>query len=173
MRTREALLDMSWWVVRAATIVNRLFLLAVAIGLLSSWIYGPSFADLLIRPSAGVDEASKLVGLRLEMMLGLAMTIATDRLLVTLYAMIASARAGDPFIAINARRLQVIGWCLLFLQLLDLPAALLARTFLSLGSAAPDVGFSPGGWVAVLMVFVLSRVFAAGAAMRDDLEGTI
>jgi hypothetical protein len=42
-----------------------------------------------------------------------------------------------------------------------------------MGSAAPDVTFSPGGWIAVLMVFVLSRVFAAGSAMKDDLEGTV
>jgi hypothetical protein len=27
--------------------------------------------------------------------------------------------------------------------------------------------------MAVLMVFVLSRVFAVGSAMRDELEGTV
>jgi hypothetical protein len=36
-----------------------------------------------------------------------------------------------------------------------------------------DAGFSIDGWLAVLLTFVLSRVFAQGALMRDDLEGTV
>ena len=34
-------------------------------------------------------------------------------------------------------------------------------------------GMSITGLVAVLMLFVLARVFAVGAAMRDDLDGVI
>jgi len=36
-----------------------------------------------------------------------------------------------------------------------------------------DAGFSITGWLAVLLTFLLARVFAAGAVMRDDLEGTV
>ena len=36
-----------------------------------------------------------------------------------------------------------------------------------------DAGFSTSGWLAVLLTFVLARVFAEGAAMREDLEGTV
>ena len=36
-----------------------------------------------------------------------------------------------------------------------------------------DAGFSTSGWLAVLLTFVLARVFEAGARMRDDLEGTV
>ena len=36
-----------------------------------------------------------------------------------------------------------------------------------------DAGFSPSGWLAVILTFVLARVFAEGALMRDDLEGTV
>ena len=36
-----------------------------------------------------------------------------------------------------------------------------------------DAGFSPGGWLAVIMTFVLARVFAEGTLMRADLEGTV
>ena len=85
----------------------------------------------------------------------------------------ASAEAGDPFISVNARRLQTIGWALLFLQLLDIPGAIISKFFPVLSSGDGGVPFSPGGWIAVLMVFVLSRVFTAGSAMRDDLEGTV
>ena len=101
------------------------------------------------------------------------MAIAAEVLLAALAEMVASAAAGDPFVAVNARNLQTIGWALLALQVLDIPGALIAKFFPSLGSAAPDVTFSPAGWIAVLMVFVLSRVFATGSAMKDDLEGTV
>lgn len=67
----------------------------------------------------------------------------------------------------------MIGWALIVLQLLDIASILLDRRFPSLGSAAPNGDVSIGGWMAVLMAFVLSRVFAAGSAMRDDLEGTV
>jgi hypothetical protein len=107
------------------------------------------------------------------MLLGMTMAVAIDRLLVALTQIIDTARAGDPFIAVNARRLQTIGWAILALQLLDIPAALIERFFPSMGMGTPDSAFSVAGWMAVLMVFVLSRVFAVGAAMRDDLEGTV
>ena len=36
-----------------------------------------------------------------------------------------------------------------------------------------DAGFSINGWLAVLLTFLLARVFAEGALMRDDLAGTV
>jgi hypothetical protein len=120
-----------------------------------------------------VDLPSTATGIRLLMLVGIVMALATDRLLTALLQIIASARSGDPFVATNARRLRAIGWSLLVLQLLDIPAALLARFFPSLGSAAPTGDISVGGWIAVLMVFVLSRVFEAGSVMRDELEATV
>jgi DUF2975 family protein len=173
LNNKDRLIKGSRLVVRIAIVLNRLFLLAVAVGLLLSWIFPAQFVALLLQPSPGTDVQSALIGVRLLMLLGAAMAVVTDRLLAALAQIIASAGAGDPFISANARRLQTIGWALLVLQLLDIPGALLEKFFPSLGSAAPDVTFSPGGWIAVLMVFVLSRVFAAGSAMRDDLEGTV
>jgi hypothetical protein len=43
-------------------------------------------------------------------------------------------------------------------------------------TAAPlDIssGFSLTGWLTVLLLFVLARVFEQGARMREDLEGTV
>lgn len=117
--------------------------------------------------------AAALAGVRLLTLIGVAMTIAIDRLLVPLGALVASAERGDPFLPVNAGRLTQIGWALLVLQLLDVPCTLLAKLWPSLGSAAPAGGISVGGWLATLMVFVLARVFAAGSAMRDDLAGTV
>jgi hypothetical protein len=173
LNNKDRLIKGSRLVVRIAIALNRLFFLAVVVGLLLSWIFPAQFVALLLQPSPGTDVGSALTGVRLLILLGVAMAAVTDRLLAPLAQIIASAGAGDPFISANARRLQTIGWALLALQLLDIPGALLEKFFPSLGSAAPDVTFSPGGWIAVLMVFVLSRVFAAGSAMRDDLEGTV
>ena len=172
MPTRDRLLGTSRFVIRSAFIANRGFLLAIAAGLILSWILQPQLASFL-RQSGNNDIPSLMTGLRLLMLIGIVMGIATDRLLTALGQVIASARAGDPFVAANARRLQAIGWSLLVLQLLDIPAALLTRFFPSLGTAAPDGTISLGGWVAVLMVFVLSRIFAAGSLMRDELEATV
>jgi hypothetical protein len=170
---KDRLIKSSRLVVRTVLMTNRLFLLAVIVGLLLSWILSTHLAALLIQQTPGVDVQSEIAGLRLLMLLGIAMAVATEILLAALAQIIASADAGDPFIAANARRLQTVGWALLALQLLDIPGSLIEKFFPSLGSAAPDVTFSPGGWIAVLMVFVLSRVFAAGSAMRDELEGTV
>ena len=116
---------------------------------------------------------SAMTGFRLEMLIGIALGIAADRLLVALTQIIASVSAGDPFILANAHRLKIIGWSLFALQLIDIPLSLLGRFFPGMGSAAPGDTFSAGGWISVLMVFVLSRVFAAGSDMRNELEGTV
>ena len=36
-----------------------------------------------------------------------------------------------------------------------------------------DAGFSINGWLAVLLTFLLARVFAEGTLMREDLKGTV
>jgi hypothetical protein len=36
-----------------------------------------------------------------------------------------------------------------------------------------EAGFSVNGWLAVLLTFILARVFAEGTLMREDLEGTV
>jgi hypothetical protein len=169
----DRLIKGSRLLVRVAIIVNRIFFFGVIAMLLVSAILSTRFVPLLIPNTAPADLTSALTGLRLLMLIGLAEAVGTEILLRALAQIIATTSAGDPFIAANARRLQTIGWALLGLQLLDIPGALLAKFFPALGSAAPDATFSPGGWLAVLMVFVLSRVFAAGSAMRDDLEGTV
>ena len=173
MNPRDRLTRTSRLVTRIAVIINRLFLLAVATGFTLSCIFPAQFAYLMISPANIADQHQELVGLRLLMLIGVVMALATDRLLCALGHVIASAGLGDPFAPANVRRLRSVGWSLLVLQLLDIPGALLARFFPAMGSAAPTGDISIGGWFAVLMVFVLSRAFAAGSAIRDDLVGTV
>ena len=71
-------------------------------------------------------------------------------------------------------RSQAIAWVLLALQLLSLVIGAIAKNVST--PAHPlhlDAGFSISGWLAVLLTFVLARVFAQGALMREDLEATV
>jgi hypothetical protein len=70
--------------------------------------------------------------------------------------------------------LQSIAWALLALQLLSLVIGAIGKAVST--PAHPlhlDAGFSVNGWLAVLLTFLLARVFAEGTHMRDDLEGTV
>jgi len=173
MKQQDILVRGATVAVRAALIANRLFLAAVATGFVATWV-APGFLNrILLQADPSTDVAAALTGLRLLMLVGVVMAVATDRLLAALSAVVASAAQRDPFVPANAGRLMTIGWSLLTLQLLDLLCAGLARYWTSLGTGAPRGDISLGGWVATLMVFILARAFAAGAVMRDDLEGTV
>ena len=121
------------------------------------------------------EEARGLiVGLHVIAVLGLAAVPLNDAALKRLLAIVETVRAGDPFVAANAHRLQAIAWVLLGLQLLSLTIGTIADAVST--PAHPvhvDAGFSISGWLAVLLTFLLARVFAEGTLMRDDLEGTV
>jgi hypothetical protein len=120
-------------------------------------------------------EAERLVmGLRAIAVLGLAAIPLNHAVLKRLLAIVETVRAGDPFVAANASRLQAIAWVLLALNLLSIVIGAIAKTVST--PAHPlhiDAGFSINGWLAVLLTFLLARVFAEGTLMREDLEGTV
>jgi len=129
-------------------------------------------AEFGLSPS---PEAERLVmGLRAIAVVGLATIPLNHALLKRLLAIVGTVRAGDPFVAANANRLQAIAWALLALQLLSLVVGAIADAIST--PAHPlhfDAGFSINGWLAVLLTFVLARVFAEGGLMREDLERTV
>lgn len=120
-------------------------------------------------------EATRVIwGMRGIAVIGL-VTIPLYHLTLTrLLAMVGAARAGDPFVAANAMRLRAIGWALIGLQLCGLVIAIIVRL---ISSPAHVINISAGpsiaGLLAILLTFVLASVFAEGARMRDDLEGTV
>ena len=125
-----------------------------------------------LSPSLEADRV--VMGLRAIAGLGLAAVALNYVVLTRLLAMVETVRAGDPFVAANASRLQTIAWTLLAMQLLSMVIGAIAK-----GISTPahpvnlDAGFSVNGWLAVLLTFLLARVFAEGALMREDLEGTV
>jgi hypothetical protein len=91
-----------------------------------------------------------------------------------LLAIVETVRAGNAFVAANALRLQTIAWALLALQVLSIVIGTIARAIAAPGRPLDiDAGFSINGWLAVLLAFVLARVFAEGTQMREELEGTV
>jgi hypothetical protein len=124
---------------------------------------------------AGFSDAQRVMnGMRAIAALGLVSIPLNYLVLKRLISMVGTVRRGDPFVAANAYRLQAIAWLLLALQFLSLIIGAIGKAI-----STPehpfhlDAGFSISGWLAVLLTFVLARVFAEGAFMRDDLEGTI
>jgi hypothetical protein len=120
------------------------------------------------------DASRVIAGLRAVAVLGLVTVPLNHVVLTRLRAIIETVRAGDPFVATNARCLEVIGWALLGLQLIGLVVGSIGDAISS--PAHPihlDAGFSIAGWLAVLLTFVLARVFAEGARMRDEVAGTV
>ncbi|HJQ97159.1 MAG TPA: DUF2975 domain-containing protein [Candidatus Polarisedimenticolaceae bacterium] len=133
--------------------------------------------DWIIRAlklSGAPDARQVIMGLRAVAVLGLIAIPLNYGILKRLLAMVETVRAGDPFVAGNAKRLQTIAWTLFAIQVLSLVIGAIGKTISS--PAHPvhlDAGFSINGWLAVLLTFVLARVFAEGTVMRDDLEGTV
>jgi len=120
-------------------------------------------------------EAERLVmGMRAIAVLGLAAIPLNHAILKRLLAIVETVRGGDPFVAANASRLQGIAWALLALNLLSIVIGAIAKTVSTPSHPLHiNAGFSINGWLAVLLTFLLARVFAEGTLMREDLEGTV
>ena len=129
-------------------------------------------AAFKIPPSPDADRL--VMGLRAVAVLGLATIPLNYVVLKRLLAIVGTVREGDPFVAANATRLQTIAWSLLALQLFSIVIGAIGKAVST--PAHPvhlDAGFSINGWLAVLLTFLLARVFAEGTLMREDLKGTV
>jgi hypothetical protein len=171
-RSYSAALPIAYVFLRILVIVNWLMGFAILVLLVAMpnerWIL--SSFDL----SPGPDADRLVMGLRAVAVLGLVVVPINHAILKRLLAMVATVRAGDPFVSANAYRLQAIAWLLLGLQVLSIIIGAIGQSVST--PAHPvhlDAGFSINGWLAVLLTFVLARVFVEGALMREDLEGTI
>ena len=151
-----------------------------------NWIYGAAiFALLVLMPhkkwilsafhlTPSADADTLILGLRAIALVGLLTIPLNYAVLRRLRAIVETVRDGDPFVAVNASRLREIAFALLALQLLSITVGAIANAVST--PAHPlhlNAGFSITGWLAVLLTFLLARVFAEGTLMRQDLEGTV
>lgn len=98
--------------------------------------------------------------------------------LMLLRRIVNSVGEGDPFIPDNAKRLSRMGWVAIIAQAAAVPIGI-AFIWVAEIVADPsdnvdnDFGFSGGGILLVLILFILARVFRKGTEMREELEGTV
>lgn len=123
----------------------------------------------------GMSDATRVMwAMRGVAALGVVAVPLNYMILKRLLMMVETVRAGDPFVAANAYRLHAIAWLLVAVQLISMTIGGIGRAI-----STPehpfhlDAGFSVNGWLAVILTFVLARVFAEGTLMREDLEGTV
>ena len=168
----SAALPIAYVVLRILVVANWLMaamILALLIALPNrQWIM--SAFDLSPSP----DAERVIMGLRAIALLGLAAIPLNYMVLRRLLAIVETVRAGDPFVAANAHRLQAIAWALLALQILSIVIGAIGKAVSTPAHPVDlDAGFSINGWLAVLLTFLLARVFAEGTLMREDAEGTV
>lgn len=161
--------------------------IALRVLIVVNWLSGAFFLALLTATivaedwtmtALGIPPSSwmrpMMMGLRAIAMLGLIAIPLYDAIFRRLLGIVETVRGGDPFVAANAQRLRAIAWALLVLQLISIVIGMIGKAIST--PAHPlhlDAGFSAGGWLAVLLTFILARIFAEGTRMRDDLDGTV
>jgi Protein of unknown function (DUF2975) len=157
-------------VMRAFNLLTGVLLVAA---LPASFLFEPQFFEFFSKQPPRIDPAWLMPVLQIWLLLALAMVAAVHVLLARLLAVVETVRSGDPFVPDNAARLQTIAWCALALQLLHLTFGVMAAALNAAGSNV-DWKFSGfTGWLAVVLLFVLARVFEEGTQMREDLERMI
>jgi hypothetical protein len=161
---------------RVLRVLTKLNLLMGA--LIMALLIASLIAEDLVMRALGVPPARfnpmLFIGMRLIMVIGICAVPVVHFILTRLLMIVETVSTGNPFVAANAARLQAIAWALLALELTHYAVGAVAA---SLSSAAVPLniswGFSLTRWLAVLLLFVLARVFEQGARLREELEGTV
>ena len=168
-RTSAKALAVAQPVIKGLIVLNALYAVALTVLLgfsffIEGWPQRPLGFDLVnAHPLLGL-------GLRAIVVVGLVGAAIVHTVLRRLLAIVDTVRVGDPFILENARRLNAIAWSVAALEGLRLIVAAIAAAVWEAGKID---AFSFAPWLAVLLLFVLAGVFASGARMRADLEGTV
>jgi hypothetical protein len=142
-------------------------------GLIASFVAKTRFMTAIGIPPS-VETEPQIIAMRFIAVLGLVTIPLYYVMLKRLLDIVTSVDLGDPFVSGNAARLKSIAWVLLGIQLISLIISAIARSVSTeVHPIELNAGFSIGAWLAVVLLFVLARVFAEGARMREDLEGTV
>lgn len=160
------------FVIRLLNALNWTLALAFAAVIAASYLAEPLFLAE-IAPHYGDRSGALLTDMRMVLAIGIAMAPAGWFAFTRILAILASVKQGDAFVAENGRRLRTVAWAILVLQIGDI-----FYGFVAVGVSERSgeyLGWSPsiGGWVGVLLVFVLAEVWTQGAAMRDELDATV
>lgn len=174
MPPRDCFLTFAAGLIRLLLILNLLALVLFALALVFSVPIATAVLPRLA-VKVGSPEGARVVltAIRWTLLVGIGAGVAAHVIFRALEWLVTLVRRGDPFVPDAARQIERIGWALLGLQLLDLSFGLIAWQISRFMPGAFDWQLSFTGWIAVLVAFVLARVFRVGATMRDDLAGLV
>jgi hypothetical protein len=172
-RPFSAALPIAWVTLRILVILNWFFC-ACIFALLAYTFINESWTMRALGVAGFSDAPRVMWSMRAVAALGVAAGPLNYMVLKRLLQMVRTVRVGDPFVAANAYRLQAIAWLMVALQLISMAIGGIGKAI-----STPehpfhlDAGISLNSWLAILLTFVLARVFAEGTLMREDLEGTV
>ena len=173
MSHQSAALPIAFVALRILIVLNWFFGACILALLLFTFVNEPwTMKALGVTGYANAQEV--MWGMRAVAALGVVTIPLNYMILRRLLAMVETVRAGDPFVAANAYRLHTIAWLMVAIQLISIAIAAVARLISTPEHPFElDAGFSVNAWLAILLTFVLARVFAEGTLMREELEGTV
>lgn len=170
---RDRLIEGAQFIMRIFWAGNRILALAFFVMLVLTFPFYSQLFAKIARRHAELNTANTINGIRVIFIVGIIWCFFIDRFSSSLLLIIKSARIGDPFIHENVFRINLIGWSLVAMQLLDLAVGWIARMFNIQNVADNHSTPSISGWLSVVVVFALARIFAIGAAMREEQQGTV
>ncbi|WP_435418869.1 DUF2975 domain-containing protein [Parerythrobacter aurantius] len=152
----------------------------VLVGVLGAIVlYRDSFLAEYVADSGNAAATFPVAALLGVFAIGLVIVAALFVFFGNLRKIITTVGEGDPFQPANADRLGQMGWLMLGVQLLFIPATAFGKKLAEIADEAKeasmmvDSSLDVTGILLVVILFILARVFRHGAAMRDDLEGTV
>jgi Protein of unknown function (DUF2975) len=151
-----------------------LAVLALALGAGALPFFWPEALVEIAKEKPGFDGSGVMPLIYMLFAFAIICLAALWMILKKLLAIIATVAEGDPFVRANAVRLKAIGWIMVFVHVIGIPfAAVATQVGDKLQEADMHGDVSITGILSTLLVFVLAGVFERGAAMREELEGTV
>jgi len=173
MPRQNLILHTTHWALRAAVVLNVLFIVSL-LAALGAILLAP---NLLGVPAEIVGiSRSKALNLGALGITGVLVgAVLTLLIFWTVATLLESAISGDPFDSENASKVARMGWLLLGINAVEV------LTRLAVHQSAPEIirgkfdalDVSPISLLGVLLVFVLAQIFRRGSEMRTELAGTI
>jgi hypothetical protein len=165
------------WIVKIATVlfIAVAVILAIGVGITVLAACGVVMIPMPPAMTAGLPVQEILVA-GAVVILACALIVGLGAMILVLVGRIlGSAIAGDPFVILNANRLNAIGILLLVNEGVGMVTHAFITAFPKQIRDHLDFGFdvSLSGLFVALLVFVLAQIFRHGSEMRAELEGTV
>lgn len=157
-----------------ATVADRM-LIDLPIGLPGQLAGGTLPAGTVLHEARGLVSVRTGLGYRLAWWLvgsGVSLLVLSGASLM--HEIVTTARAGDPFVSANVRRLRLLGGLTVGFFVVTVAQSLLAgaiRDDLGLAPVALGVGFNPLAFALVL--FGLAQIWQRGVELRDEQRLTV